>query len=241
MSRFMMLTATRAILMASAKDAKGGTGGPAPDAQKVPEKAPPVSQAGTAQAPQTEIDNEGVNLQKKISPATVIGKFKKPKKLDGTNPDGSPKYVAYGEEEIWPDTPLYAVMGVTHDIKTGTGDNGPWVAFLGAFEAVRYSDGERFQGGQCFVPRAVEDMMVATLNATRRESGGGPNGAIEFAIEVGVKHSTTQMGYEYFVKNLTKTQGTDPLALLRSRVVGKLPASVAAKYPKVAALAGPSS
>lgn len=226
-------------LMASAKDDKGPRG-PMATNEKGTQTPPPPSQAGTVAAPANEIENEGVSMSRKISPATVIGKFKKPKKQDGMDGDGNPKWIPYGEEEVWPETALYAVMGVTHDLKTGVSDNGPWCAFLGAFEAIRYADGARFQGGQCFVPKAVEDMMIATLNATRREAGTGPNGAIEFAIEVGVKHSTMAIGYEYVVKNLTRTQGTDPLALLRSKVSSKLPAAVLAKLPKpvtVAALA----
>lgn len=220
------------MILASAKDAKGGSGAAeAPKGKDTP-APPPPSQAGTASAPQTEIENEGVEMLRKLSPATIIGQFKKPKKQDGVNADGSAKMVAYGEEEIWPETALYIVMGVTHGTRTGTGDNGPWVAFLGAFEAIRIKDGKRFQGGQCFVPKAVEDMMVATLNATRKaQAESGTAGAIEFGIEVGVKHSLTQMGYEYYVKNLVKTQGTDPLAALRAKIRPALPLALQAALP----------
>lgn len=239
------LTLFSAVLLASAKDTpKGGGASPGPDAGKTPA---PGTQAATGapvgpDGPVNEVDNEGVEMLRKISPATVIGQFKKPRKpllVDGKpvmGDDNKPRTEAYGEEEVWPDTPLYVVIGVTHGLKTGSGDNGPWVSFLGAFEAQRFSDGQRFQGGQCFVPKAVEDIMVATLNATQKAQGAaGGIAAIEFGIEVGIKHATTTVGYEYTVKNLVKTQGTDPLALLRNKVRGtlgnRLPSTVLPSLP----------
>jgi hypothetical protein len=161
----------------------------------------------------TEGESEGPELVRKLSPKSIIGgRFLPPSK----------------------ETVLYTVIGTTHGIKSGTGDNGPYVAFLGAFEATRISkydsekrdfvpDPERktFQAGQCFVPKAVEDLLAATVLKMKEDRQGT---AIEFAIQVGVKPSDTAIGYEYTIKNLVKTSGADPLAALRSRVAGMLPA-----------------
>jgi hypothetical protein len=112
-------------------------------------------------------------------------------------------------------TVLYRVIGFSHGIKTGTGDNGPWCAFLGSFEATRAHDGKVFQSGMCFVPKAVEDLLVASMKSGQKEDSGA---SIQFAIEVGVKPSDTAIGYEYTVKNLIKTANADPLLTLREQM-----------------------
>lgn len=155
--------------------------------------------------------DSGPELLRKLSPKTIIGgRFLPPSKA----------------------TVLYTVIGTTHGVRTGTGDNGAYCAFLGAFEATRFSiydsekrdfvvDPERkvFQGGQCFVPKAVEDLLAATVLKMKEDR---TTTAIEFAIEVGVKPADTAIGYEYTVKNLVKTSGADPLAALRQRVAPML-------------------
>jgi hypothetical protein len=155
--------------------------------------------------------SDGASLVRKLSPKTVCGKVKLPtKKGKGYDADG---------KEIEIDVPysatLYTVIGVSHGIKTGTGDNGPWVAFLGSFEATRHSDGAVFQAGQCFIPKAVEDLLVSAMRAGQKDD---PQASVQFAIEVGIKPADTAVGYEYTVKNLVKTQNADPLALLRNQM-----------------------
>ena len=148
-------------------------------------------------------DTDNVQLIRKLSPKTVIGgRIKAPEKA----------------------TPLYVVIGQAHGTKTGNSDNGPWVAFLGSFEATRASDGQRFQSGQCFVPKAIEDLLVSAMKAGQKDDASA---SVEFAIEVGIKPADTTIGYEYTIKNLVKTSNADPLALLRSKVAGMLPAPAA--------------
>lgn len=174
---------------------------------------------------ETEATTEdGANLVRKISPKTVMGRVSIPMKADG-----KPYVDEDGVPTKFPDTVLYTVFGMSHGIKTGTGDNGPWVAFLGSFEAIRAKDGKRFQGGQCFVPKAVEDLLVSALKAGQR---GDDNASVEFALEVGIKFAQTATGYEYTVKNLVKTTNADPLADLRKRLYQAKPNL---------ALAGPKS
>lgn len=108
---------------------------------------------------------------------------------------------------------LYSLIGMAHGVRSGESDNGPFCALLGSFEATNYSTGEVFQSGQCFVPRAVEDVMIASLRAGQKEDKGA---SIQFGIEVGVKLSDTPIGYEYTVRNLVKTTNADPLASLRA-------------------------
>jgi hypothetical protein len=156
---------------------------------------------GKASAPADSGDSghDGTELVRKISPKTVIGKVRAPEKAG----------------------PLYVVIGNTHGVKHGTGDNGPWVAFLGSFEATRLADGKVFQAGQCFVPKAVEDLLVSAVTQAQK---GDESATVEFAIEVGIKPAENVIGYEYTVKNLVKPSGADPLLALRQRVLAALPA-----------------
>lgn len=166
---------------------------------------------------------DGAMLVRKISAKTVMGKVVIPLK-----PDGKPYVDEDGVPTKFPDTVLYSVFGQSHSIRTGTGDNGAFCAFLGSFEAVRARDGKRFQGGQCFVPKAIEDLLVASMRAGQKED---PTASVEFAVEVGIKFAQSAIGYEYTIKNLVKTKNADPLADLRNRL--------AASHPTLAALTGP--
>lgn len=155
---------------------------------------------------------DGANLVRKISPKTVCGKVKLPTKPGkGYDSDGNEIQI-----EVPYAAKLFTVIGVSHGIKTGTGDNGPWVAFLGSFEATRASDGQVFQAGQCFIPKAVEDLLVSSMRAGQKDD---PQASVQFAIEVGIKPADTAVGYEFTVKNLVKTQNADPLALLRREML----------------------
>jgi hypothetical protein len=169
-------------------------------------------------------DDSGVMLIRKLSPKTVMGKVTIPVKSDGkpyVDDDGVPTK--------FPAQVLYHVFGMAYGTRIGTSDNGPFCSFLGSFEAVRARDGKRFQSGQCFVPKAVEDLLVASMKAGQKED---PNASVEFAIEVGIQFAQTATGYEYYVKNLVKTKNADPLADLRQRL--------AQQHPSIAgALAAP--
>ena len=147
-----------------------------------PPATEPPSSLNEAPAPQTE-----ATLVRKVSVKSVMEW--------GSRPDEIPKV---GEE-----IKLYRVFGVSHAVKTGTGDNGPFCAFLGSFEAVRYKDGKRFQGGQCFVPRAVEDLLVASMRSGQKNDS---TASVEFAIEVGIKGTDKSVPWEYTVKNLVNTE-----------------------------------
>lgn len=172
----------------------------------------------------SERDDVGVMMIRKISPKTVMGKVVIPLKADGkpyVNEDGEPTKFPY--------TVLYHVFGMAHGTKTGTSDNGPFCAFLGSFEAVRAKDGQRYQSGQCFVPKAIEDLLVSAMKAGQKEDS---TASVEFAIEVGIEFAQTSIGYAYVVKNLVKTKNADPLADLRARLAQQHPTLAALPAPK---------
>lgn len=168
-------------------------------------------------AEDTEGDEAELSFKRKLSPKTIMGDLKR---------TAAEMRVA----DFTGTKPLYRVIGSAHGVKTGSSDFGPFVAFLGSFEATRYDTGETFVGGQCFVPKAVEDMLLASLHAGKKKD---ENSGIEFGIEIGLKLSDTAIGYEFTVTNLIKTKNADPLAALRAQLkpLPRLPAP-----PKQAAL-----
>jgi hypothetical protein len=122
---------------------------------------------------------------------------------------------------------LYRVFGVARDVKHGDSQYGEWTAFLGSFEAIRFSDRQRFQAPQCFLQGASEGLLLDALLAARKED---PSATVMFAFDIGVKPSqkwvTEDKGnsYEYTVRTVLKTQQHDPLREIRDLASNTLPA-----------------
>lgn len=140
--------------------------------------------------------------------------------------------------------PLFQVFGQASRTKRGEGDNGPWIALLGRFEAVCITDdsdenaketrvGTLYAAPQCFLPDPMDMMIAEELEATEpvTDDDGNPVldsegnqkrkrvvDSLEFALEIGIKPSDTPIGYEYTTKPLIKTGSADPLADLRQKI-----------------------
>ena len=186
-------------------------------AKKDETKKPEAETAATGTASQGEQTSDDTNMVRKISPKTVLGGPAAIRKAIAARLKDMGEVDQDGEPKQGVNAPLYNCIGVAYRVKEGTGDNGPWVAFLGAFEAINFTTGETFQGGQAFVPKAVEDLMVAALRAGQKDD---PHASIQFGIEVGAKLADTSIGYEFTIKNLVKTANADPLAALRGALSG---------------------
>jgi hypothetical protein len=122
---------------------------------------------------------------------------------------------------------LYRVFGVTRGSKTGDSQYGTWLAFIGSFEAIRFSDRQRFQAPLCFLQGASEGLLLDALIATQKND---PTNTVMFAFDIGVKPSdkwvTEDKGnsYEYTVRTVLKTQQHDPLKEIRELSTHTLPA-----------------
>ena len=149
-----------------------------------------------------------VELLRKISSKTVIGKVAKPKKQ----------------------TPLFHVYGIAHKVRSGNSDMGPWTALIGRFEAVRISDGQSYAAPQCFLPEPMSSMIAEQLLMTEDvvdadgKSVTDADGvqrtknlvdSIRFSLEIGVKKSDSPVGYEYTTKPHLDPSEQDALADLR--------------------------
>lgn len=121
---------------------------------------------------------------------------------------------------------LYRIFGTARDVKHGDSQYGQWTAFIGSFEAVRFSDHTRFQAPQAFLQGASEGLLLDALLELKKKD---PAGTLSFAFDIGVKPSekwvATDKGnsYEYTVKTVFESQQHDPLKELRERAMKTLP------------------
>lgn len=115
-----------------------------------------------------------------------------------------------GEKEIT----LCRIYGRATSTKTGHSNFGEWVAFIGDFKAVNYLTGETFAANKVLLPKVAEEQVMAKLASAGPEARG-----VEFAYEVGItldKDPRSGRGYQYAIKNLSKTVGVDPLATMEA-------------------------
>lgn len=121
---------------------------------------------------------------------------------------------------------LYRIFGTARTIRRGESTYGAWTAFEGSFEAVRFSDHQRFQAPECFLQGAAEGLLEDALITLQKED---PTGTLQFAFDIGVKPSPKWEAedkgnsYEYTVKTVFESAQHDPLKELREKAMKSLP------------------
>ena len=150
-------------------------------------------------------------LLKKITPATVVGETG-----SALNPD-APKPIP--TERV-----IFDLYGLAVKTRTGSTNLGPWVQFVGEFEAVT-PDGEVFASARCHIPQPFEDMLYAQLAQVQAP---GPNGednskaSVRFAVRLSIvppaKGKPSASGYEYRIQPLLEPETDSPIANLRAEV-----------------------
>ena len=206
------LLSLMAMAAAEKHKAGGGDAGPPPPNAEGPKVEAPKfnEQTGETDAPQL---NGEVKLLKKLVAKDIVGRARliyRKKFVDG--PDGKPS-TAF--EPLSP-APLYVVFGQARDTKTGESDYGPWVAFLGHFEAIDLETGERYVSDKLHLQDPAEGLLVDQM--AKRTN---PSDTIGFMFEVGKKPSQKWMdtdngnSYEFTVKTHFQIDKADPLADMR--------------------------
>lgn len=156
--------------------------------------------------PETEPSKGGSNVVSKITVASI-----------GAQP--KPHSVEEGEKRA-----ICVFYGEARSSKIGQTQFGDFLKFSGNFGAVNMKTGERFRSGSLILPAIMENILDSAIKETE--------GAVQFAIEVGVKYSEKgNTGYEYTVRPLLEPSENDPLLMLESKVgqLVKLPALAAPK------------
>lgn len=197
------------LMMAKDKETGGG-------AAKEKEKEPEKDEGGK------QIETEGQEILRKISTKTILGNLKKAV-MDGTT-------------KLPCD--LFTIIGRASNLRVGEGDNGPWTALLGEFEAVRLSDGQAFLSSQCFIPGPAgellvnqvrqfitEEIPVSSEEFKKHGKTYKTNGdVVELALIVGAKPNERPDGapYEFTVRPIVPVQKADALAALRDKMAQKV-------------------
>lgn len=91
------------------------------------------------------------------------------------------------------ETHLMRVYGQATGYRVATSQYGDTSVFKGVFKAVKPDTGEMFMGGECCLPKSVENQLAAILNQA--------DGA-EFAFDVWAIPAKNAYGYEYRVKSV---------------------------------------
>lgn len=138
--------------------------------------------------------------------------------------DGKQVTRAKGEQS------LMRVIGQAEGIRRGQSDFGPWIAFLGYFEATNAKTGEVFRSSKVLFPDSFAGMLAAAINVEEmtddnndaQTASGKPSKTktgygtlVQFAVDIGCKPANTPTGYQYTVKPLIESGANDPLAGLR--------------------------
>lgn len=119
---------------------------------------------------------------------------------------------------------LLRVVGMTNSVKRGTGDYGPWVAFMGAFEATNMKTGEVYSSSVCLLPEAVSGILSVAVGVEEGKS-------VEFGVDIGCAPENNPIGFIYTIKPLIESEETNPLRHLKKLINEKSPLQIGASKP----------
>jgi hypothetical protein len=146
------------------------------------------------------------NIAKTIDPKTLLGSVK--------------KMVAPWDEGKRED--VIHIVGRTDAVETGEGTHGPWVRFVGNFEAVNAITGELTVSNKCYLPDPYEGL---TYSALQNADGGSVEIAVTIAVQ---KEEALPTGYRYHVKSLQDIKPADDLNHLRGLMPPVTPKAIEA-------------
>lgn len=131
---------------------------------------------------------------------------------------------------------LYDLFGSTNRVKQGQTDKGPWVAFLGEFQAVT-PDGEIFDSGKAHIPVMEDILFMALAKAQEEDAKSTVNVALRIAIKPAPAGKPSATGYEFDVQSILPAKQSNTIAMLKQQAAahaGLLPAPKTAPTQEVA-------
>jgi hypothetical protein len=177
------------------------------------------------------VDKPASALKKITAKDVMKGKLdKETAQVVVTNDDGTPVIGADGqpvtrEVSQIKSTDVFAVYGEAHSYDTGETQFGAYTVFIGAFEAVRLKDGEKFQSTRVIFPPIADQIAIDTF---RRAKQADEMATVDFAFIVGVDpDNRAATGYKFTCKPINAGAEThDPLARLKSSLAPKFAAAL---------------
>jgi len=109
--------------------------------------------------------------------------------------------------------PICRVSGVASGTESGTSDYGAWCALTGEFAAANLDTGESFVSPVAFIPGAMGDALVQSMESALREDA---TSRLKFVVSISVKVSPRDENkYEYIVRPVMENEfKNEALALL---------------------------
>lgn len=138
----------------------------------------------------------GLTITKKLSMRSVTGSKKEMLALAESG-KGKPVLAA-------------RFMGMATGIKTGEGDNGPWLALTGEHKGINAATGEEVRSPVCFMPSPAGELVAAQL---AQEGVNTVNYAFDVLV---IEDETSAVGYVYETKTLMEVSEADPLNALEA-------------------------
>jgi hypothetical protein len=132
-----------------------------------------------------------IGLQRKLSAKTITG----------LNADAIAKIGRGGK------TALFHIIGSAGDSKTIETQYGPSTGLFGTFEAVNADTGESFYSGVAYLPPHVTNMILGQMRKSQ--------GAVEFALTVGVQPDDSRFGYAYYAETHVDPRTDERMSTLR--------------------------
>lgn len=120
-------------------------------------------------------------------------------------------------------TRLYAIIGTATDTQAKQSKFGDALNYslIGTFEAVRVSDGKRFQAPVAYIPEPALSIILAGLKKAQAQSA---DASVDFGFIVCIKPSEkSPVGYELIAENPIPPKRSDALEQLRAQVLNAVP------------------
>jgi hypothetical protein len=106
---------------------------------------------------------------------------------------------------------LLRVYGVIAKTRAEASDLGPFVRFLGEFEAVNLLTGEMFSAPACILPKFLEDQLAPACEPDKMP--------VTFAVEIGaVYNKDVPTKFMYTAQPLVETVSSAPMKQLKEQL-----------------------
>lgn len=99
-------------------------------------------------------------------------------------------------------------IGIVSGYTAGESNYGTWTKLKGTFELANALTGESRRSNAIILPELANDYIYEAYSAAAELD---KNARLEFALAIGVRPSSSPIGYEFFVEPLIEASKNDPL------------------------------
>ena len=114
------------------------------------------------------------------------------------------------------------VYGRTFDMKADATDMGPFIKFIGEFEAVNLIDKSKYRSKTLIIPQVAEQFMADAVSAAKADD---PNAVAQFGLDITIEENRSTKGgckFKYGVQPLVDAPKRDALSQI-GESLGALP------------------